>query len=161
MIPNLGTSICHGCGPKKTKTKNKQNPNPFGSSLVAQWVKDPVVTAVAQVTAMVLVQSLAQEFPPAVCLAKKKTTNPFWVSLSSNTHSVRPHLPGLLQPSPAPVGLWPSPLVHGEQRSSHSACPVCILHFPLTLTQQSKSQFSGSVLFRRLRGGEASSGANS
>ena len=26
-IPNLGTSMCHGCGPKKTKKKKKKQPS--------------------------------------------------------------------------------------------------------------------------------------
>ena len=33
----LGTSICHGCGPKKTKTKNFL----IGIPIVAQRVKNP------------------------------------------------------------------------------------------------------------------------
>ena len=44
------------------------------STLVAQWVKDPVFfTAVAQVTAVLWVWYLVQEVPHAMGVAKKKS----------------------------------------------------------------------------------------
>ena len=46
---------------------------PFtGSSLMAQWVKDPALPLAAQVAAVMRVQSLAQELPRAFSAAKKK-----------------------------------------------------------------------------------------
>ena len=39
---------------------------------MVQWVKDPVVTALAQVAAVVQIQSLAWKFPQALRMAKRK-----------------------------------------------------------------------------------------
>ena len=84
--PHLGISICHGCGPKKTKKKTKKK-NPTAAAWVEAeaWVQSPsltqCVTGAGADAATAWIQSLAGNFPfhlpyAAGVAIKNKKQNP-------------------------------------------------------------------------------------